>query len=303
MQNENSHMTDKNEFQGIVATALRSNWRLRAAGLKQFLRQQILSQRVAASADGKPTLLVYQMGKVGSTNMARDLQDQDPSLNVFQVHRMDADYIDRLYRRYRSNAQAPYYFSNYVGRAIRRQIIDPAQGPDVKILCAVREPISRNISHFFQDIERFTPRSPLPGSIDELISIFVEKFEHDYPEAWFEEEFLPVTGIDVLNSGFDKDAGFQLYQKGRISALVYKIEKTGSAAFKQSFQDFTGFQYQPDAKHNVGGQKHYGDLYGRFKGALSLPQEFCTAQHQSRYAQTFYCEAELEQARHKLGSQ
>lgn len=293
-------MTQTTDFQTVLTDALRPNWWLRAAALKQFLRQQVLCRRISASAEGKPTLLVYQMGKVGSTNMARDLSEQDPSINVFQVHRMESDYIDRLYARYRANAEAPYYFSNYVGRAIREQVILPADGAEVKILCAVREPIARNVSHFFQDIERFTPRNPLPATIEEVQQIFVDRFEHDYPEQWFDEEFLPVTGIDVLGQGFDKGAGFQTYENGRIKALVYKIEATGSDAFVEAFNNFTGLSYQADAKHNVGGNKKYGALYSAFKAGPGFPSEFCVAQHDTRYAKTFYTEDELAKARQKF---
>lgn len=293
-------MISQTDFQTVLTGALRPNWWLRAAALKQFLRQQILCRSISASAGGKPTLLVYQMGKVGSTNMARDLAEQDPSINVFQIHRMDAGYIDRLYARYRANAQAPYYFSNYVGRAIYRQVIAQPNGAEVKILCAVREPIARNVSHFFQDIERFTPRNPLPETIEEVQQIFVDRFEHDYPDQWFDEEFLPVTGIDVLGEGFDKDTGFQIYENGRIKALVYKIEATGDDAFVEAFNAFTGLRYQPDAKHNVGGNKKYGALYQIFKAGPGFPPDFCKAQHEKRYATTFYTEDELTRARQKF---
>ncbi len=293
-------MITQTDFQTMLKGALRPNWWLRAAALKQFLRQQLLCRRISSSVDNKPTLLVYQMGKVGSTNLARDLVAQNSSINVFQIHRMDSGYIDRLYARYRANAEAPYYFSNYVGRIIYRQVIDQPDGPEVKILCAVREPIARNVSHFFQDIERFTPRNPIPTTIGEVQKIFVDRFEHDYPDQWFDEEFLPVTGIDVLGQGFDKEAGFQTYENGRIKALVYKIEATGSEAFVEAFDAFTGLSYQSDAKHNVGGNKKYGALYSAFKAGPGFPPAFCAAQHDTRYAKTFYTEDELAKARQKF---
>ena len=293
-------VTQNADFRQTLTAALRPNWYLRAAAAKQFLRQQVLRRKVSASAGGKPTLLVYQMGKVGSTNLARDLARQDPSVNVFQVHRMNDAYIEALYRRYRANTEAPYYFSNYVGRAIRDKVIETENGADVKLLCAVREPIARNVSHFFQDIERFTPRDPLPSDIETVQRIFVERFEHDYPEQWFDEEFLPVTGIDVLGLGFDREAGFQVYANGRIKALVYRIESTGTDDFLGAFEDFTGLHYQAEARHNVGGDKKYGSLYTAFKAAKGFSPEFCMAQHTTRYATTFYTEAELAKARQKF---
>lgn len=286
-------MTYENEFTSILKSSLRPHWWLRAAAIKQFLRQQVLRRRVSSSANGKPTLLVYQMGKVGSTNLARELAQQDTTINVFQVHRMDEAYIKNLYAQYRLNSQSPYFFSNFVGREIRKKVFNSENGAEIKILCAVREPISRNISHFFQDIERFTPRKPLPSSVDDLRGIFIEKFEHKYPEDWFDKEFKVVTGIDVLNEGFDRKAGFQIYRNGRIKALVYKIESTNSEGFLEEFQSFTGLSYESSAKHNVGGSKKYGDLYSAFKSGMRLPSKFCEEQYASRYATTFYTPEEL----------
>lgn len=117
-------MIEQTDFQTMLKIALRPNWWLSPAALKQFLRQQLVRRRISSPVDDKPTLLVFQVGKVGSTNLARDLAEQDSSINVFQIHHMYSGYIDRLYARCRANAEAPYYFSNYMRRIIYCQMID-----------------------------------------------------------------------------------------------------------------------------------------------------------------------------------
>jgi len=176
----------------------------------------------------------------------------------------------------------------------------PSEGGEVKILCAVREPIGRNISHFFQDIERFIPRNPMPSQIQDIVDIFIEKFEHDYPDQWFDQEFRSVTGVDIYQKGFDKERGFSVYKNGRISALVYKIEVAETNDFSNAFREFCCLEYPISARHNVGKNKKYGKLYDLFKRCGTFDPEFCEAQHKSRYARCFYSEKELAMARQKL---
>lgn len=75
-------------------------------------------------------ILIYQMGKVASRTIYKSLL-YTPGMQVFHVHRIGKDVHPNLYER--------------VARF----------GHPAKIITLVREPISRNISDFFQHLDQY----------------------------------------------------------------------------------------------------------------------------------------------------
>ncbi len=286
-----------NEFQEMTVNSLRSNARLQVAAVKQVCMQTLTARKIFMQPK-KDKVLIYQMGKVGSTNLIYHLLRAN--IDAYQVHRMDPAYSRELLRQYRSNSNAPYRFSTIVGRQFRKKLLDTDTGAAIKVLCPLREPVGRNISHFFQDIERFIDRSDPPSDISQLRQTFVDRFEHDYPQEWFDKEFAKSLKFNIFQNEFPKELGFKVYElTSRISLFVFKIELASGSKFKNAFKDYLGIEYPDEPEKNVGSQKKYGQLYKMFKDDLKLPNDLLDRVYTSQFATHFYSDEELSDAKER----
>jgi hypothetical protein len=192
---------------------LRSELRLYAAFVKQNLRQLSQVPKILRAYNGDRPIFVYQMGKVGSTNLYEGANEQRGESSFFHLHRVNREFIRKLKESYNSNAISPYFFYNFSALRMAPILKNERGRGRVRILCPIREPLTRNVSHFFHDIERFYNwRSP-PRGVDDLAEMFERKFEHWYPDAWFSEEFKKTTDVDVFSEPFPKSRGLKYIQQ------------------------------------------------------------------------------------------
>lgn len=70
----------------------------------------------------------------------------------------------------------------------------------LKIISLVREPIGKNVSSFFQNLDVNTGLSNAKNklSVAELRGIFIKDYCHDVPLQWFDKNILINFGIDVF---------------------------------------------------------------------------------------------------------
>ena len=128
-------------------------------------------------------IVVYQMGKVGSSSVTESLKLAGVN-HVFHVHRMNPDNIQRVRKEYLDNNQRP--LDEKVGERLCRSIVERRR--KAKFITLVREPISRNISAFFQNFMRFTGAEydDADYTIEELVEIFIRDYKHSVPSTWFD---------------------------------------------------------------------------------------------------------------------
>lgn len=215
-----------------------------------------------------PPLLIYQMGKVGSSSLKVSLTPNWPGLTI-QAHNLIHDKDKR--RR----------VSLVYDRVIQK-------GAPVFIISPVREPIDRNISAFFQKFERDTgvKYSKATFPIQELIGIFLRNYHHDTPLTWFDKHLKPLFGIDVYNYGFPAN-GVQVIQHNNTKLLLMRSELPDSV--KQSaVRDFLSMPDFLLASANVGSQKEYGETYRRFRDAFIAPDWYIKQMYESKFFNHFY---------------
>ena len=93
----------------------------------------------------------------------------------------------------------------------------------IKIISLVREPIERNFSAFFQNLENFCDPND-KAATEGLISRFISDYNHKVPLEWFDVEMKTTTGIDVYSKEFMYEEGYQLYKEGRYELLVLRVD-------------------------------------------------------------------------------
>jgi hypothetical protein len=171
---------------------------------------------------GKQCVLIYQMGKVGSRSVEASLLASRLDLPVFHIHYLSAEMLEKetdcFYdERCGSNRKLKGVFSRQLFESyfIRSAVLArPHPKKKWKIITLVREPIARNISALFHDLDEYIPGShnniySIP--YEELFQAFLEKVNHELPLTWFDIELNPLFGVDVYASPFPKEKGYQTY--------------------------------------------------------------------------------------------
>jgi hypothetical protein len=271
--------------------------------------------RRADHKHGEPPLLVYQMGKVGSSSVTRSLRTAKIGRSVYHIHFLEPLLIDEY------EAKRKAYLSTKREGSLRhiwqyqhllKEIKEGWNGKRWKIVTLIRDPIARNLSAFFEHIELLPspPDSPRvkrlksieyeyevtvrDNNIDELISIFFEKFPHESPFTYFDREFKGVLGVDLFASEFPKSIGYKCYRESKFDILLIRLENLNTC-FAEALREFLGVERMALVEANVSADKEYSDIYRMFKDSIHLPESYLDKMYSSRFSRHFYTDEELEQ--------
>lgn len=241
--------------------------------------------------DDKP-ILVYQMGKVGSRSAVKAIEDRTDRM-IFHIHQLDPEILDRVSKLNTDagNAVPPHIEA---GRIVRDTIVGPGLPADIVTL--VREPIGRNISAFFQNLNIFVPKPD--ASAREMVDAFVEKYPHNQPSTWFQREIEKHLGIDVFACPFDVNRGWQVYEGGPYRMLLMRCESPDETK-AEAIAEFFGWSDVEVTRVNMGDNKKYKKQYTAFKDLARFPGSFVDEMLGSDYARHFYTQAELTKYRTK----
>lgn len=244
----------------------------------------------------KIPVLIYQMGKVGSSSVYASFPIQEYPLAI-HTHHLNEEGINRVIEDLQQKnipVQRHYYFS----RAVCRRVLKRNQ--PYKVITLVREPISRTISGFFQAFEMVVgvPYTESKHSIDDLYKIFMEYENYLSRRTWFENEFYASLGVDIYDQPFPQDAGYTHFANGKGEILLMKVE-LDNATKETVIADFLGVPEFKLAQANVGANKVYAETYRQFKADIVLPESYIDDVLSSRYAQHFYSPEERNAIRKK----
>lgn len=288
----------------LAQRVLQKNYYYARASYHRSLHQRSLQYK-------KPPLLIYQMGKVGSKTIRSTLQASTLDRSVYHVHLLSPDRIEKLEterREYLGTEKEHLLKHIWQYQHLRKQMADDSTSGRWKIVTLTREPISRNISAFFENLEvslldadhRYGIRSDYYGfditldgeNIDELVRLFFERLYHDRPLVFFDEELKTVFGVDVFASDFPVSRGYKIYEGERADVLLVRLESLNRCA-RDAFKEFLGIEDFALVNANVGGDKAYSSLYERCKESIVLPQAYIDRMYDSKYMLHFYCDEEI----------
>ena len=128
-------------------------------------------------------MIVFQMGKVGSSSLAASFPTPGHPV-VVQVHRLGVDEVEEAIAGERA-AGRPVRRHHARGRVAARYVAD---GRPHKVITPVREPIGRAISYLFQAFEVYVgvPVRRSTHSVAELRDIFLAQQKQLLRHRWFE---------------------------------------------------------------------------------------------------------------------
>ena len=272
-------------------------------------------QRRSMQAYGGQPIINYQMGKVGSSTVQASLVALGLDQPVYHVHFLNPVRVRQIEQQRRK-----YFRTERYGR-LRRPwlyefLYEQIQRKDRrwKLVTLVREPIARNISTFFENLEvtekadatAYAVKSAYYGfdievaleRPDPLIELFFERLVHERPLRYFNDEIRTVFGIDVFDSEFPRERGFKIYQGDSADLLLVRLENLDQCA-ATAFKEFLGVDGFSLVSANVASGKVYAPLYRAFKRSICLPQDYIDGMYDSKYTRQFYSDEEIQQFRRR----
>lgn len=269
----------------------------------------------------KNPILVYQMGKVGSSSIRNSLfRCRDPKTRLvlgshefFPIRTRQLDQLEvepRYQRAVRDEiAQDQDFFDSLTPsarRAWRRRekfytekiyTNYVAKGGQLRVISLVREPIAMNVSLFFQLLEshfHVGHPSPLTQETEQLIDVFVRNYPHVRPITWFDVELKRTLGIDVFQYPFDPDKGFTFIEQDNIRLMVMRVDLRDEVK-ESAIRSFLGIKDFRLVRSNVAAKKPYGSKYKEFRASFRAPEWMLEWIYGARFARHFFSSAERQE--------
>lgn len=239
-------------------------------------------------------VFIWQMGKVGSGAFTESIERLG-SYAVFHFHHTNANTVQKVIsEKEAAGVQIPddLRLSQKLLTAIEG--IKSQTEESIYIVSAVRDPVARNVSAFFQNLEIYAPdaKTIAKKDIGELRKIFLEKYHHKTPVNWFDRELLHTAGIDIYETRFDRSKRALLLSKPPFQVLVLRaedddIKKAGA------LNEFFGRSDISLEKRNDSRRKKYGKTYAAFLNGLVFDDDYMASLYDTRYSRHFYSDEEL----------
>ena len=282
--------------------------------LNKFCKKYFYTNRLLESyryekkqKDIENALIVFQMGKVGSSTIVRSLKHADNQFNIYQIHVLTHEWIKKVEKQYRDASKIHgkvLIDEDLLASMYLRKIIDKKTvTKKFKVITLIRDPIARNISSFFQAFSIYFPnearqfkinKTKFEDNLDLLIDIFLNEFErHDVPLLWFDVHMKPSFDIDVYKSDFDPSIGYKIYHGKTADLLLLRLEDLDKCAEK-AFKMFLNIDKFELEYTNISKEKEYGYAYGQFKNKIILPREYIDKIYHSKFVKHFYTEDEVQ---------
>lgn len=201
-----------------------------------------------------------------------------------------------------------------LGGGVKRewvQTVDYIKKRPLKIISAVREPLSRDYSAFWQSLGTSGRirtlsicQADLQKMYDELmnfVSINIDdcNINPHLPLLWreefnwFDREIKDILGIDVYKYPFDKEKGYTIIQQDNIEILLLKSEKLNDNL--EIIRDFTYLNELVLYNSNIASQKNYYSLYKQFRKEVKLKKDYVLHYYDNNVKfNHFYTESEKE---------
>jgi len=263
-------------------------------------------------------ILLLQMGKVGSKSVQAGLEALKLDREIYHAHFLSAERTARTEEQRRKFFRTDRY--SYLRRPwLNEFLLRTFQKHDDqrkwKLITLTREPVGRNISAFFENLEvkpqetdgvfeissDYYQIEPTVVSVDQperLAKLFFERATHDSPLLFFDREIRDIFGIDVLAQGFPTDKGYGIYHADRADLLVVRLESLADCA-ERAFNEFLGLDGFEVIDRNIGSKKIYAPLYDAFKRYAVIDSGYVDTLYNSKFMRTFYSSEEIAAARGK----
>lgn len=238
-------------------------------------------------------VLVYQMGKVGSTSVLNALKQSGLRL-VYRLHLLNLNNMHLLYPQMIDAANPVVLAEKKVYAPITRQLQNYilARKGTIKVITPIRDPVTRNVSMYFENLSDFhfpniMDLTDIP--VDLLLEKFFREVRHNLPLVWFDLEMRDVLGVDVYQYPFPKEEGFLRIQENNIDILLLKSELTDEIKVKVIAEYLEINSFQLKCVNRAQDKTAINNIYPLFLSAFEKKSShYRDTMMNSRYYQHFY---------------
>lgn len=227
------------------------------------------------------SVILYQMGKVGSSTLKESLKHQ----NIKPLH---------IHRYYFKNNEKPIGLRRFIHKVKSNIIFNRfIRNKRVKVITFYRDPLARNISSFFQNLDVYFSKTELETlSFEILERKFIGASNlHKSPNNWFDIEFNKKLRVDIFKNPFDKEKGFGIFKKNNIDFFVCTTNKINS--LEKEFGRFLEIEDFKIINKNIGSKKWYNHLYKEFKEKYKPSATMLDSLYNSKTIRHFYSEEDI----------
>jgi len=239
----------------------------------------------------KPPIIILTPGKVGSSSVYDTLK-KESTHQVFHIHNFSKAGIEKSIRDHVHSNRKSKPLHLIISKILRKKLT--TYTGKLFIISIIREPISREISSFFQNTDQYKytlENKKLEIDINIAQKLLKEKFESDICKElkdWFDLEIKNNFGIDVFAEKFDYDNKYVISQNNNHHLLLLKMEDLDTVfpiAIKDLLNLDKPLQLQ---KANVGEDKHYASTYKNIQKNIKFEHKVISQIVNSIFFQSFY---------------
>ena len=237
-------------------------------------------------------LLVYSMGKTGSSSVYYTLMRDFPFSKVIHVHFLSDYWYSWFSNQNKKNLKKD-----------RNQILSDKAKKFIKknkklfSITIIRDPFSRSISDYFhskRDILSSLSDNQIIKEISE--SYYIQSNSMD----WFEKDFNSFFNIDIYKMPFNTNKGWEVYKLGEErSILIIRIDVLTSS-FKKAFFNLTGLHVNKLFITNRREDDNtLSERYKLFKSNYYESEESVNRKLSSKFVKHFFNKNQIQTLREK----
>lgn len=249
-------------------------------------------------------VIIYQMGKVGSTTIHQSLEKAGLLLPIYKVHFLSDEGVKHGEEFHQKTLKKPWESTPHIQTShFLRDKIRSDEPIQWKIITLVREPIRREISEFFQYLPSLYPELlDAEGNLEKsrALRVLQTKFmfykpETNYTCRWFDMEVKSMFGLDVYEYPFDTEAGYSIIHHHNVDLLILRLEDLDQT-FNRAINEFLEVDTPIEmVKANLRAEQKRGSLYQQIEQDFTIRASLCQKIYSSKYATHFYAAAEIAQ--------
>jgi hypothetical protein len=227
-------------------------------------------------------VLIYQLGKVGSSTVYTTLKDVFGDETVIHIH-----FLSESFKKRAEGLEKYNWHINHIKKV--ENLKSKNTQSRIKIVSLAREPVARNISGIFQNLENYLPNNGRIDdvNVDELIEMYKNKNNYNYTQNWFDDEFKEYTGVDIYKWKFDTNKGFTIINTKNYDILLLTLESI-NRSYKEAFKKFFGININKLHLSNESSKKNSAELNRQLKQKISFSIEELNEVYSSKYVKHFY---------------
>ena len=223
------------------------------------------------------------MGRVGSTSIYNALSELE-DFQITHTHMLNEERLNGFVRNRESRGlQMPNHVAD--SRDVIENIIK--KNTPVKVISLVRDPMARNVSAFFNNLDSFGFRS-VESRENATAEALLKKFsvyDHKIPIRWFSLEFRDVFGFSVFGTPFNFETKSLTIFRKNVSLLVLRLEDKDDVKIA-ALEKFLGVEGLTIPNDNSGGK--FGEAYEQFKHLFKPDEELVNSIYNTKLVHHFY---------------